>query len=289
MTKKKTVDNLLTKKPVIHKDRWGLSIDVKHSQVIVKCLKFFGQMAIGKFTVINEIIPKKKPNILPLNYRELLILRNKFFPELNRFKSPFKRVAKYRNSEKFIEIERVNEIYSLSNNQAKKIIETEHLNPLKAIPALKDSFLIYKRIIKKTPPMELTITESEGYTINNCLELYYRLAMGQFDFVLDGLVPIEKWLKLGIDRYSDYGYTDLRLRLFPELPGLTCYHAIRSNKIPKEAQIACDIYQIIRHRLSWDRVGNPEKRDWSTMGGVNFDEPHNISDYPFCKIRKIGS
>ena len=268
MTKKKTVDNLLTKKPVIHKDRWGLSIDVKHSQVIVKCLKFFGKMAIGKFTVIDEIIPKKKPNVLTLNYRELLVLRNKFFPELNRFKSP-------------------DEIYSLSNNQAKKIIETEFLNPLKAIPTLKDSFLIYKKIIKKTPPMELTITEDEGYIINNCLELYFRLAMGQFDFVLDSIIPIEKWLKLGIDRFSEIGYYNLRMRLFPELPGLNSYHGIHSNKIPKEAQIACDVYNVIRHRLSWDRIGNPPKRDWSTMGGRNFDEPMNISGYPFCKIRKI--
>ena len=270
MTKKKTVDNS-ENKPVdnsLTKDRWILSLDETHSRVAVKCLKFFGQMAIGKFTVIDEIIPKKKPNVLTLNYRELLVLRNKFFPELNRFKSP-------------------DEIYSLSNNQAKKIIETEFLNPLNAVPALKDSFLIYKKIIKKTPPMEITITEHEGYVINNCLELYYRLAMGQFDFVLDGLVPIEKWLKLGIDRYSDYGYTDLRLRLFPELPGLNCYHGIHSNKIPKEAQIACDIYWVIRHRLSWDLVGNPPKRDWKTMMGVNFDEPMNISGYPFCKIRKI--
>ena len=261
MTKKK-VDNSLTK------DRWILSLDETHSRVAVKCLKFFGQMAIGKFTVIDEIIPKKKPNVLPLNYRELLILRNKFFPELNRFKSP-------------------DEIYSLSNNQAKKIIETEFLNPLKAIPTLKDSFLIYKKIIKKTPPMELTITEPEGYIINNCLEFYFRLAMGQFGFVLENIIPIEKWLKLKVDRFFEAGYSDLRMRLFPELLSPNSYHGIHSNKIPKEAQIACEIYGVIRHRLSWDRIGNPPKRDWKTMMGVNFDEPMNISDYPFCKIRKI--
>ena len=263
-SKNKSVDNSLTK------DKWILSLDETHARVVVKCLKMFGQMAIGKFTVIDEIIPKKKPGVLQLNYRELLVLRNKFFPELNRFKSP-------------------DEIYSLSNNQAKKIIETEFLNPLKAIPSLKDSFLIYKKIIKKSPPMELLITENEGYTINNCLELYFRLAMGQFDFVLDSLVPIEKWLKLGIDRFKEYGYSDLRMRLFPELPGLNSYHGIHSNKIPKEAQIACEIYGVIRHRLSWDRVGNPPKRDWSTMMGCNFDEPSIISHYPLCKIRKVNT
>jgi hypothetical protein len=51
------------------------------------------------------------------------------------------------------------------------------------------------------------------------------------------------------------------------------------------------MYQVIRHRLSWDRavedgtIASPDApRDWSKMLGVNYDEPMRTGPEPLAKI-----
>lgn len=57
-------------------------------------------------------------------------------------------------------------------------------------------------------------------------------------------------------------------------------HGITSPNIHDTNRIAFDIQQCIQHRLSWDKMGNPSKRDWATMGSYVYDEPDNFSSQP---------
>ena len=55
--------------------------------------------------------------------------------------------------------------------------------------------------------------------------------------------------------------------------------------VPEEAlNISWDIYQVARYRLSWDAAGNPPKRDFSNMMGVNYDDPLKRGDEPLMAI-----
>lgn len=52
------------------------------------------------------------------------------------------------------------------------------------------------------------------------------------------------------------------------------------------SDLAWDMYQVIRHRLTWDRANNPKVRP-SVM--VDFDEPFHTASEPFLKIERVGS
>jgi hypothetical protein len=56
-----------------------------------------------------------------------------------------------------------------------------------------------------------------------------------------------------------------------------------------EGEIAWDLYQVIRYRLSWDHIGilNPTESDKAKWPTVNFDEPRNSSELPLPKLERV--
>lgn len=55
-----------------------------------------------------------------------------------------------------------------------------------------------------------------------------------------------------------------------------------------------DVYQVLHHRISWDYAkeqgyvkGDEDKRDWSKMTGVSYDEPMRFSTQPLPKINRL--
>lgn len=64
---------------------------------------------------------------------------------------------------------------------------------------------------------------------------------------------------------------------------------IGHEKVAKITKRSWELYQTLRHRLSWDRAGNPEKRDYAKMFGAHYDEPMNYTGEPLPVIRKMES
>lgn len=54
-------------------------------------------------------------------------------------------------------------------------------------------------------------------------------------------------------------------------------HGIHNEKVSDSSRVLFDLIQVIRHRLAWDRAGNPPERDYSKMFGVYYDEPRRSS------------
>lgn len=134
------------------------------------------------------------------------------------------------------------------------------------------------------------MSEKQMRVVSIACELLARVGIGQLDFL--------DWLPLE-DK-----------RLFPhkakrQISAITkCYTidqvdggqkslGIRNEKTESECQIAWEIYQTFRHRLSWDRAvkdGVVESLDsprkWDCMMGVNYDEPMQITDEKLPVIKR---
>ncbi len=133
----------------------------------------------------------------------------------------------------------------------------------------------------------LTLTETQAEVMNQALEVLARLGIGQFrdalylmplrptaDYSLMGsMVEIEKILRRHM---NDNG-------LGPSMRAAESEHT----------QVAWDMYQVIRHRLSWDRAVEDglvasldAPRDWLKMTGVNYDDPMRTGPEPLAKIER---
>lgn len=160
---------------------------------------------------------------------------------------------------------------------------------------------------------QITLTGRQAYVLITALELLSRIHMGQVNEIRNTLgyheIPRTATLERHIQR-SEYGkipdhiyrgqdYRQLGINIadtldhlkeviFPELAPNESW-GITNPEIPEDARIAWDLYQVIRHHTSWESVGWPRKRDWSTMITVNYDEPMKTSgDEPLAKMETIS-
>jgi len=119
---------------------------------------------------------------------------------------------------------------------------------------------------------KLEITDDHAQVLCAALEMYSRVQMGQFWAMADPWFCQENHREL-------YDALDaLKPIIFPDLQH-NAYHGIHSPKVDSKAQMAWDIQQVIRHRLSWDKT--PE----GGMG-VNFHDPHRSGPPPLAKITR---
>ena len=115
----------------------------------------------------------------------------------------------------------------------------------------------------------LKINEHQAEVLERALDLFSRIGMGQFKELLRTF-ELNK-----LRSYSDDNYlkiVDQIKRLLDDIHILLTelspsgYFGITSNKIDDDFRVAFDIYQVIKHRLSWDRV--PDGRI-----GIDFYDP----------------
>lgn len=116
---------------------------------------------------------------------------------------------------------------------------------------------------------KLEISEKQAYLLQEATELYARIMMAQFDHIA---YTLQINLNLPTDAYHQLSDE------MKKLEHLVSDHTQR--KRTETANIAWDLYQVIRHRVSWDR--NPE-------GGitVNFHEPFRCAQEELAKIEKV--
>ncbi len=131
---------------------------------------------------------------------------------------------------------------------------------------------------KKLNQYQITADEEHLAVIMTALDLYFRIGMGQFDRIRD----VGKWWRKW-DEHNVGAYMDRAHELLTGLPK-NAFHSIGSPRISDDFRQACEIYQMIRHRLSWDR--NP-KGGWT----VNYDDPKSfrMTDRPLIEIERIES
>lgn len=130
----------------------------------------------------------------------------------------------------------------------------------------------------------LEIDETHARIIKDALNVYSRAQMGQLDTILEMF-----WgKKIPSENMEDARELIKHLKdvLFPEFKNTHgASYGIANKEIGENPKISYEIYKVLEHRISWDKAGNPEKRDFSKMMGVNYDSPMKLSAHPFPKIK----
>lgn len=130
----------------------------------------------------------------------------------------------------------------------------------------------------------LEINEEQARVIQNALDLYSRIQMGQLeDIYYTAIMALNKYKTISRDN-ATMAIRQLKSILFPELLENSSY-GIHSDKINDLARVAWDLQQVIRNRLAHDL--RPPKQDhlpWQ----VDYDTPSRSSNVPLAKIKTIG-
>lgn len=120
----------------------------------------------------------------------------------------------------------------------------------------------------------LKLTDAQIGVVMTALEQYSRIGIGQLnvisDLARDGELPGETVAHEKVDIANKY--LDLvKESLFGLTPNAS--HGILSPAVPMPFKRAWVLYTTLRYATSWKRAGYPEKRDWHTMMGTNYDAP----------------
>lgn len=131
----------------------------------------------------------------------------------------------------------------------------------------------------------LEISEHQAAVIQSALDLYMRIGMGQYGEILQhspffytgGSANTEKYCA---GRDAAEPLLDHVKMLMTDLPSRNSYYSIGSKEISGAYRTACDVRDVIRHFISWDKE---PKGGWT----VNFDKPfHHNRKEPLAKIGK---
>jgi hypothetical protein len=132
----------------------------------------------------------------------------------------------------------------------------------------------------------LTVTEDQARAIQKACEFLARVRIGQVTEILTHL-PFDKehWI---IDKFK---FSDQLNEMFKPSCGLSENSSYGVGTF-EDADILFDIYEVIRHRLAWDKAENEKlvnesgQRDWVKMMTVDYDEPmHWSKTQPLPEIK----
>jgi hypothetical protein len=130
-----------------------------------------------------------------------------------------------------------------------------------------------------TDHYRLTISRHQAQVINEALDLYARLHMGQVDELayLYRALANQRGLSAEATEAID-GHCAAVSRLVGPASG--GYYGIAHQLVSDTARVAHDIKQVVRHRLAWDRTPD---------GGmqVDFDQPHAYGSEPLPTIDRM--
>lgn len=122
----------------------------------------------------------------------------------------------------------------------------------------------------------LTLTARQAAEISRACEVLARLQMGQIDMALREL-PLASYLDYDAQRMIE-----------------SILQPLYDDGGKRHDSIAWDLYQVVRHRLAWDRaiergeIGPGERRRWPEMMGVCYDEPMQRGSEPLARIERAG-
>ena len=139
----------------------------------------------------------------------------------------------------------------------------------------------------------LTLTEKQAETLMIASEVLARLGIGQFRDALGWLPRREEFPEGWHDEMAAIGRM-LSRHMIGAVDGYQSSLGIHNDDVRPTPRIAWDLYQVIRHRLAWDKavaegvVDSPDApRKWPAMLGVHYDEPMKSSAEPLAEIRRV--
>ena len=139
----------------------------------------------------------------------------------------------------------------------------------------------------------LTVTETQAQVLIQALEVMARLGIGQFRDALD-MLPLKEHRPPGWNADVDAIGRILSKYMIGGVEGYRSSLGISNEATSPLAKSAWDMYQVIRHRLSWDRAVEDgtiasvdAPRDWSKMFGVHYDSPMRTGPEPLAKIERV--
>jgi len=150
--------------------------------------------------------------------------------------------------------------------------------------------------MNKTPmkTYNLQVTEEQLKVISTACELLSRIQGGQIREAFDYL-PLKK----GVDWEVYHQIQDELTKRMPEIlkdgiDGWSSSFGVGHPELPESHDIAWDLYQVIRHKLSWERAveegvieSENSPRKWSEMMGVSFDPPMRFGSEKLAKIERV--
>lgn len=122
----------------------------------------------------------------------------------------------------------------------------------------------------------LTMTRMQVAVLQEALDMYFRVGMGQLRDVLGHLVPPT----LEVDEYcrrrdnAEWALRALRAAAMPDLPPNGSY-SISSREISDSNRVAADLYDVVRHHFT---------KDLWVVGG---NEPYCFSTEPLAQMETI--
>jgi len=132
------------------------------------------------------------------------------------------------------------------------------------------------------------LTRKQVETLMAASEVLSRLTMGQVGDAFDWL-PLSPLSERNWETFHqdcDNVEKTLRKHYQHNLRNGNAYLGIHSHDIRPQGQIAFDLYQVMRHKLAWDKaiadgiVQPGEPRKWPEMIQVTYDTPHQCSTEP---------
>lgn len=137
----------------------------------------------------------------------------------------------------------------------------------------------------------ITITKQQAHTLSIACEILARLGIGQFRDALEWL-PVKQWRAPGWNEDMDTIGRILSSHMIGNIDGYRSNLGMHHKDVCKTAQIAWDMYQVIRHQLAWDRaiaegtVNPGEPRKWPEMMQVHYDTPSKVSTEPLATMER---
>lgn len=146
-----------------------------------------------------------------------------------------------------------------------------------------------------TKTFTLTLSEKQAQTISTACELMSRIQGGNIREAFNHL-PLKK----DIDWEVYHEIRDDLTKRMPEIlmdgvDGYGSLFGVGNTKLPESHDIAWDLYQVIRHHLSWQKAvedgiveSMDSPREFLKMMGVNYDTPMNFGCEPLAKMEKVN-
>lgn len=141
----------------------------------------------------------------------------------------------------------------------------------------------------------LQVTEKQLQVISTACELLSRIQGGQVRDVFDHL-PLRKDMDWGV-------YHEIQDELTKRMPeilkdginGWSSSFGVGHKELPESHDISWDLYEVIRHKLSWERAvekgiieSEDSPRNFTEMMTVNYDKPFMWGNEPLAKIERIS-
>ena len=128
----------------------------------------------------------------------------------------------------------------------------------------------------------LTLNEAQIGVVQQALDMYFRVGMGQLRDVVEHAIPARMHIDDWCDRRdnAEIAMKAVKAAVMPELH-LNAYYGIRSEKIDESNRIACDVHNVIRHHLAWER------KPAGDISSVAFDTPYALSEHPLPKLVSV--